>query len=369
MAKDVPMRRKVSIVLQGEDGSKTLIDTSGGGGAIVPSPATGQVHHANNNKSSKKEEEEETFVIVDAPDGCHSGSISPAPPSDGGGGGGGEEVMVNSREPSPVSMVTGGSPDPERKVVFPSSKKKSKLRKKSVATSTPSKEISASLKEKEKRKQYSPRLSRKSFRKMARFVKAGRQLSTEDAPDGGNAETASPSEGEDSNEHLPPPTAAPSSSSSSSSSSLQTEHPQKKRPDQIALSKPEPSPLASPGIMLTPAPEPQTPLPVSATPISAVTTPTFGGGGGNGGSPSCIRKSAKSKQSKGVRLTRVSTSAPGSVALHASDEAFFSIDTIHMCVCGLWLCVSNGGGSAMVFDFEMTEQKVSQVSIYYYYTV
>lgn len=48
-----------------------------------------------------------------------------------------------------------------------------------------------------------------------------------------------------------------------------------------------------------------------------------------------------------------------------AEEDFFVINYIHMCVCGLWLCVANNGGNVMAFDFctkPVKQQKQSGVS-------
>ena len=44
-------------------------------------------------------------------------------------------------------------------------------------------------------------------------------------------------------------------------------------------------------------------------------------------------------------------------------EEFFSINEMHICICGQWLCVSNTGGIVMAFDFRLknTEKKIPKV--------
>jgi hypothetical protein len=49
-------------------------------------------------------------------------------------------------------------------------------------------------------------------------------------------------------------------------------------------------------------------------------------------------------------------------------EDFFTINEMHMCICGQWLCVSNTGGVVMAFDFrlknsEKKEPKVRAITI------
>lgn len=44
-------------------------------------------------------------------------------------------------------------------------------------------------------------------------------------------------------------------------------------------------------------------------------------------------------------------------------EDFFTINEMHICICGQWLCVSNTGGVVMAFDFRLksTEKKEPKV--------
>lgn len=39
------------------------------------------------------------------------------------------------------------------------------------------------------------------------------------------------------------------------------------------------------------------------------------------------------------------------------EEEFFSINEMHICICGQWLCVSNTGGVVMAFDFQLKNSK------------
>lgn len=65
--------------------------------------------------------------------------------------------------------------------------------------------------------------------------------------------------------------------------------------------------------------------------------------------------------------TRESPSSPPPVFSASSQlmeaEEFFTINQIHMCICGQWLCVSNAGGVAMAFDFRLknTEKEKAKV--------
>ena len=43
-----------------------------------------------------------------------------------------------------------------------------------------------------------------------------------------------------------------------------------------------------------------------------------------------------------------------------ADEEFFVINYVHMCVCGLWLCVANNGGNVMAFSFNSKPSKQSR---------
>ena len=51
-------------------------------------------------------------------------------------------------------------------------------------------------------------------------------------------------------------------------------------------------------------------------------------------------------------------------------EDFFTINEMHMCICGQWLCVSNIGGVVMAFDFGLknTEKKEPKVRTIIPYT-
>lgn len=44
-------------------------------------------------------------------------------------------------------------------------------------------------------------------------------------------------------------------------------------------------------------------------------------------------------------------------------DYFFTINEMHMCICGQWLCISNIGGVVMAFDFGLknTEKKEPKV--------
>ena len=38
------------------------------------------------------------------------------------------------------------------------------------------------------------------------------------------------------------------------------------------------------------------------------------------------------------------------------EDEFFGINEVHMCLCGLWLCVANRGGCVMAFDFSLSSK-------------
>lgn len=58
----------------------------------------------------------------------------------------------------------------------------------------------------------------------------------------------------------------------------------------------------------------------------------------------------KSRQSP-HRLTSKMRFRPTAGTGEEAEEDFFVISYIHLCVCGLWLCVANNGGNVMAFDF------------------
>lgn len=72
----------------------------------------------------------------------------------------------------------------------------------------------------------------------------------------------------------------------------------------------------------------------------------------------------KSRQSP-HRLTSKMRFRPTAGTGEEAEEDFFVISYIHLCVCGLWLCVANNGGNVMAFDFctkPIKQQKQSRVS-------
>jgi len=54
---------------------------------------------------------------------------------------------------------------------------------------------------------------------------------------------------------------------------------------------------------------------------------------------------------------RLTTRSQFSRAYMEADDEFFVINYIHICLCGLWLCVANEGGKVLVFDFNTMPQK------------
>lgn len=66
--------------------------------------------------------------------------------------------------------------------------------------------------------------------------------------------------------------------------------------------------------------------------------------------------------------TKESPSSPPpmfSTDIHFTEgEDFFTINEMHLCICGQWLCVSNTGGVVMAFDFRLksSEKKEPKVS-------
>lgn len=43
------------------------------------------------------------------------------------------------------------------------------------------------------------------------------------------------------------------------------------------------------------------------------------------------------------------------------EEEFFSINEMHVCIYGQWLCVSNTGGMVMAFEFQLKDKKTPKV--------
>lgn len=69
----------------------------------------------------------------------------------------------------------------------------------------------------------------------------------------------------------------------------------------------------------------------------------------------CKEEDTKSRQSPHRLTTKVRTRSHP-----AADEEFFVINYVHMCVCGLWLCVANNGGNVMAFSFNSKPSKHSR---------
>ena len=46
------------------------------------------------------------------------------------------------------------------------------------------------------------------------------------------------------------------------------------------------------------------------------------------------------------------------------EKDFFSINEMHVCMCGQWMCVSNTGGVAMAFEFQLKNMKSPNVRLY-----
>ena len=68
--------------------------------------------------------------------------------------------------------------------------------------------------------------------------------------------------------------------------------------------------------------------------------------------------------------TKESPSLPPMFSTCTDGEDFFTINEMHMCICGQWLCVSNTGGVVMAFDFVLknTEKKEPKVRAIILYT-
>lgn len=63
------------------------------------------------------------------------------------------------------------------------------------------------------------------------------------------------------------------------------------------------------------------------------------------------------------KSTLPSFSTPTHTKAIEGEEEFFSINEMHLCMCGQWLCVSNAGGVAMAFEFQLKNKKVPNVRI------
>ena len=73
-------------------------------------------------------------------------------------------------------------------------------------------------------------------------------------------------------------------------------------------------------------------------------------GGGASHHSSHSSKSAPSMDSRHSPC-RLTTRSQFSRAYMEADDEFFVINYLHICLCGLWLCVANEGGKVLVFDF------------------
>ncbi len=66
------------------------------------------------------------------------------------------------------------------------------------------------------------------------------------------------------------------------------------------------------------------------------------------------------------KLSETKASPPPlfSTGTQLSDtEDFFTINEMHMCICGQWLCVSNTGGVVMAFDFRLKSSEKKEPKV------
>lgn len=285
----------------------------------------------------------------------------------------------------------GGSPDSDRRTIYSREKKSIFKKKKNSDLSVKSPEgskLELSVPGKDDKK-LSPKLSKKSFRKVAKIIKLGSgvkksQKKSETRKSEEEDDTDPPEHSfESGNEEAFSPTQSHANETTSEQQD-ETERPQ--RPSDIELRQTSISESA--------------PSTVSSTPSSSATS--------NSGSTSQIQRSSSSSsddfvhiplppkvvasdESSKVCQTRIKTSqaqksptlprvseatempnpmspAPTFSARSPSqategDEEFFSINEMHICICGQWLCVSNCGGMVMAFDFHLKSKKTPKVRI------
>ncbi len=228
-------------------------------------------------------------------------------------------------------------------------------------------------------------LSKKSFHKVAKLVKLSRSVSAEKKSEevvDGIPEEDEEGKKEGEGEQGTPPPPSPSPRQPSSPQRSPETNPRKKRPpprpNAIVL-KEEDTQLAldNPIVTLTPS-DPSTTMEVGGSsseyhdPLTPQTHhhhkekkrggsrfkkerdyPTVVKGGGEDGEDLSPSQTAHSPH----RLTTRSRSSR--LPRATENEDFFVINYIQMSVCGLWLCMGNKGGYAMVFNFSTTNSKQS----------
>lgn len=277
-------------------------------------------------------------------------------------------------------MTSGrtGSPDTERRTIF-SREKKSIFKKKKNADSPvkphDSNKLDVSFSGKDDKK-VSPKLTKKSFKKVAKIVKlsGGVKKSHKKSEETKDEEVDDGEEnGESGAEELTSPTHSHTVATSSDQQDISTSL---QRPSDIALQQ-------------------------TSTTESAMTTPSSTASSTNSGSlqRSCSSSSddfvhvplpssaSSSDDSSRVSQTRskVSQKTPTLPVLSETsetltfpppifsahqhsqaaegEEEFFLINEMHICICGQWLCVSNAGGVVMAFDFHLKKKKAPKVHV------
>ena len=277
-----------------------------------------------------------------------------------------------------MELFVGSSADksPEvlerRSISYNDKKSKKKKKTQSLDVVTPE---TPSVHEHEKRS-----LNFKSFRKMAKLVKTSQSVSirnsiAEEDTDGGDEvfeeekEEESRKEGEEGGDKHsssskahprrppPPTTASPISPMSESDQQKSRKKRPPPRPSDIALRQQE-------------SQEQQQQLSTGVTP--GVNSVSFSIGEGSstrknkrpvpqphGGEDSSARSSSRSTPPHDINHSpcRLTTRSQFSRAYLEADNEFFVINHIHMCLCGLWLCVANEGGKVLAFDFTTTPQE------------
>ena len=264
-----------------------------------------------------------------------------------------------------------------------SREKKSIFKKKKNADSSPvkahdSSKLELSVPGKDEKK-FSPKLSKKSFRKVAKMVKlsSGVKKSHKKSEATKNEEEEEVDVGEQgvessSEEALSPPLSLAKEDASDQLDG--SDGPQ--RPSDITLRQTS-----------------MTETPLSSTPSSAATS---------SGSRAHVQRSSSSssddfvhvplppkgatsdESSKGRSKTsqtqktptlpklsesrEILSSPPPTFSTHSPTQVegegeFFSINEMHLCICGQWLCVSNSGGMVMAFDFRLKSKKSPKVRI------
>lgn len=230
------------------------------------------------------------------------------------------------------------------------------------------------------------KFSKMSFHKMAQMVKIGRTITvgSKDSPSKVDVVDGDEEEGEDSKEEdegpkqsrksppSRPPPPSPSTLSPTSprsvkpSSESEQPKPRKKRPPPrlgaIKLKHDSQKKLDQPAVTST-----------SLADTSSDTVDSLEGGGKGGETATSSPRPSRAKTKRVVPQPHSSTAPHNSVhsphrlstrsqfssAYSEGEDDFFVVNYIHMCLCGLWLCVANRGGSVMAFDFTTTAKERS----------